>query len=418
VVDVINIPAMDTDSRQERSSDLAGMVVPLVGRLVATADEWEPYRLLDPAGAVVEGVAAFLRDLQAAGRSPATLRSYGLDLLRWFRFLWAAGVAWDRATRLEARDFCRWLLVAGKPARPHWRKAGAITTTVRATAGEPYAASVRAHSETVLRSFYDFHRDAGTGPILNPFPLDRSRRARRAHAHHNPMDDWNKERVGRYRPTVPRRIPRAIPDDRFNELFAALSSNRDRALVAFWISTGARASELLGVRQRDIDPGQQLITVVRKGARAIQQVPASADAFVWLRLYQQELHGKVPRGRTQPVWWTLRRPYRPLTYHAARRMFERTNAALGAQWTLHDLRHSAAARMVRDPQLTLTDVQWVLGHAHLTTTEVYLTPSTEEVVAGVLAHHARQARRRDQPPSPPAPGYDPQALTVLFGRPE
>jgi site-specific recombinase XerD len=417
VVDVIDIPAMDTNNRQEDSSSLAGMVVPPVGRLVATADEWEPYRLLDPAGAAVAGVAVFLRDLQAAGRSPATLRSYGLDLLRWFRFLWAAGVAWDRATRLEARDFCRWLLVAGKPARPHWRKQGAITTTVRATAGEPYAASVRAHSETVLRSFYDFHRDAGTGPILNPFPLDRSRRSRRAHAHHNPMDDWNNERVGRYRPTVPRRIPRAIPDDRFNELFAALSSNRDRAMVAFWISTGARASELLGVRQRDIDPGQQLITVVRKGAHALQQVPASADAFVWLRLYQQELHGKVPRGRTQPVWWTLRRPYRPLTYHAAHRMFQRTNAALGAQWTLHDLRHSAAARMVRDPQLTLTDVQWVLGHAHLTTTEVYLTPSTEEVVAGVLAHHARQARRRDQPPSPPAPGYDPQSLTVLFGRP-
>jgi integrase len=198
--------------------------------------------------------------------------------------------------------------VTGKPARPHWRKQGEITTTVRATAGEPYAASVRAHSETVLRSFYDFHRDAGTGPILNPFPLDRSRRSRRAHAHHNPMDDWNHERVGRYRPTLPRRIPRAIPDDRFNELFAALSSNRDRALVAFWISTGARASELLGVRQRDVDPGQQLITVVRKGTRAIQQVPASADAFVWLRLYQEELHGKVPRGRTQPVWWTLRRP--------------------------------------------------------------------------------------------------------------
>jgi len=125
----------------------------------------------------------------------------------------------------------------------------------------------------------------------------------------------------------------------------------------------------------------------------------------------------VPGGRTQPVWWTLRRPYRPLTYHAAYRMFERANAALGAEWTLHDLRHSAAARMVRDPHLTLTDVQWVLGHAHLSTTEIYLTPSTDEVVAGVLAHHARQARRRDQPP-PPAPGYDPQALRVLFGRPE
>jgi hypothetical protein len=45
------------------------------------------------------------------------------------------------------------------------------------------------------------------------------------------------------------------------------------------------------------------------------------------------------------------------------------------------------------------------------------TPSTEEVVAGVLAHHARQARQRGEPPSPPAPGYDPQALRVLFGGP-
>lgn len=102
-----------------------------------------------------------------------------------------------------------------------------------------------------------------------------------------------------------------------------LPSNRDRALVAFWISTGVRASELIGIGQRDIDPGpQQLISVMREGSRAVQQVPASADAFVWLRLYQQEVHGHVPRGRTQPVWWTRRRPFRPLTYHGAHRRFE------------------------------------------------------------------------------------------------
>lgn len=118
------------------------------------------------------------------------------------------------------------------------------------------------------------------------------------------MDGWKPERVGRYRPSLPQRIPRSIPDEWFNELFAALPSHRDRALVALWISTGVRASELIGIRQRDIDPGQQLISVVRKGSRAVQQVPASADAFVWLRLYQQEVHGEVPRGRTQPVWWT------------------------------------------------------------------------------------------------------------------
>lgn len=162
--------------------------------------------------------------------------------------------------------------------------------------------------------------------------------------------------------------PRSIPDEWFNALFAALPSHRDRAMVAFWISTGVRASELIGIRQRDVDPGQQLISVVRKGTRAVQQVPATADAFVWLRLYQQEVHSHVPRGRTQPVWWTRRHPLRPLTYHGAHRMFERVNASLGADWTLHDLRHSAAARMVRDPKLTLADVQWVLGHAHLSAT--------------------------------------------------
>jgi site-specific recombinase XerD len=395
--------------------------------LIATDDVWEPYRLLDADGTVATSVAAFLRELTAAGRSAATLRSYGMDLLRWWRFLHAVEVRWDRATRLEARDFSCWIQLTVKERR-RLRPDAVRSATARVpgapnrVTGKPavgigYAPATVAHSETVLRGFYDHHRDAGTGPIINPFPLDASRRARRAHAHHNPMDEWRQERAGRYRPTVPRRIPRAIPDNRFNELFAALPSNRDRALVAFWISTGARASELLGVCQCDIDPGQQLVAVVRKGSRAIQQVPASADAFVWLRLYQEELRGKVPRGRTQPVWWTLRQPLRPLTYHAAHRMFERANAVLGANWTLHDLRHSAAARMTRDPQLTLSDVQWVLGHAHLTTTELYLTPTKEEVVAGVLAHHARQAARRDEPVSPPpAPGYDPQSLSVLFGR--
>jgi integrase len=124
---------------------------------------------------------------------------------------------------------------------------------------------VRAHSETVLRGFYEFHREAGTGPIVNPFPLDRSRRGRRAHAHHNPMEPHRNERAGRYRPRLPARVPRSVPDDEFNEIFARLPSHRDRALVAFYVSTGARASELLSATQGGVDPGRQLIAVVRKG---------------------------------------------------------------------------------------------------------------------------------------------------------
>jgi integrase len=396
--------------------DLSGLVVPLAGRLVATGDEWEPYRLLDGDGVAVEAARAYFAHLQAAGRSGATIRSYGLDLLRWFRFLQAAGVAWDRATRTEAREFCRWLVVAGKPARPHWRERRRGPDVPVVGSGQAYAPSVRAHCETVLRGFYDLHLEVGTGPLVNPFPLDRSRRAARAHVHRNPVEPWQHERSGLYRPVVPSRIPRSIPDEEFNAIFAALGSHRDRALVAFYVSTGARAGEVLSATRGGVDPGRQLITVTRKGTRAVQQLPASADAFVWLRVYQVQMDGLLPAGNGQPLWWTLRRPFRPLTYHAVHRMFERAGAIAGSDATLHALRHTAAYRMAADPALPLTDVQLVLGHALLTTTQLYLTPRQEEVIRRVLAHHSeqvRQARQRARPA--PAPGYRRESLDVLFG---
>ena len=63
-------------------ADLAGLSVPLAGSLEQTSDPWLPYRMIDPAGVPVEAVSAFFGDLQAAGRSEATARSYGMDLLR------------------------------------------------------------------------------------------------------------------------------------------------------------------------------------------------------------------------------------------------------------------------------------------------------------------------------------------------
>ena len=328
-----------------------------------------------------------------------------MDLLRWFRFLWAIGLPWEQATRVEARDFCLWLLIAGKPGRAGSR-----------APSEPYAVSVRVHSETVLRSFYDYCLDAGTGPIMNPFPLARARRGGRANAHHNPMEPYRDARAGLYRPRVPTRVARSIPDEEFNEIFARLPSNRDRALVAFYVSTGARAGELLSATQGGADPGRQVIAVIRKGTGELQELPASPDAFVWLRLYQAEMEGRIPRGRRQPLWWTLRPPARPLAYHAVHRMFERAAAKAGSAATLHALRHTAAWRMAGDPGLPLTDVQFVLGHARLTTTQIYLTPRQEDVIRRVLAHHAGRVRQAAQPRAAPAPGYRPETLDVLFGR--
>ena len=145
--------------------------------------------------------------------------------------------------------------------RPHWRRLDEPAVTGARPGGglraRPYAASVRAHSETVLRSFYDFHCDAGTGPILNPFPLDRSGEAVVPHAHRNPMDSPRNERAGLYRPTVPTRLPRSVPDEQFNEIFARLGSHRDRALVAFYVS-----ADLLGLA-----PGAAVVHVLHTARR-------------------------------------------------------------------------------------------------------------------------------------------------------
>src|SRR6266516_3469661 len=347
--------------------ELSALVVPLRGLLETTGDLFRPYRLVDGDGVAVGPVSAFFAELAACGRPATTQRSYGMDLLRWFRFLWTVGVAWDQATRVEARDFCCWLQAAVKPARPHWRDPAGVpgsgvvpvpervnAVTGKRSRGDRYQAATVAHCESVLRCFYDFHLEAGTGPMLNPFPPSRQRGPGRAQAHHNPMEPFTGQRSGRYRPKVVTRAPRRIPDDRFDALFAQLGSHRDRALVAFWVSTGARASELLGATVADADPGQQLITVMRKGTRVLQPLPAAPDAFVWLRLYQAQLSELVPAGRDEPLWRTLRRPLRALSYDAARVM-----------------------------------------------------------VTGVLAFHAR--RRDGGPAAPPAAGYRAESLQILFG---
>jgi site-specific recombinase XerD len=353
--------------------------------------------LVDWAGEEVLAVSEFLSSLLAGGASRGSTRSYALALLRWWRFLAAVGVDWRRASRVETRDFVLWMRCPTKRG-PDGR--AAMTA---------YAPATINHNLAVLRSFYEDHMAAGDGPVINPVPESRGRHGQRPNAHHNPMEPAERRRRAPLRQKTPMRVPRGIPDGLFDELFAAMGSDRDRALLAFYVSTGARASELLGVTVDRVDVGSQLVGVERKGSGRLQWLPASADAFVWLRLYQTAQ--ARPEGE-MALWLTRRAPHRPLTYPAMRRVLQRANDGLGRSWTLHQVRHTAAQRMIADPNMSLTDVQWVMGHAHLTTTEIYLQPRPDEVVGRVLEHHRRRA---ETPPPPPSSSYRPEVLRTLFG---
>ena len=171
----------------------------------------------------------------------------------------------------------------------------------------------------------------------------------------------------------------------------------------------------------DIDWGEQQIRVHRKGSGAVQWLPASPDAFVWLRLYIADL--TTPVGPNDLLWWTLRRRNRggglvrqPVDYEALRAVFRRANDRLGSNWSMHDLRHTAALRMSRDESLTMRDVQTILGHAHLSTTaDIYMVEEEQQVIRRVADFLSAREEINRQASPPVATGYDGDALSVLFG---
>jgi integrase len=369
-----------------------------------------PYVVTDAAGHEVEPVSGYLRDLQLSDASPLTCRSYGYDLLRWFRLLWAVDVGWEQATEREAAALVGWLRAAQNPQRKRSRPGGYPAGSVNPKTGKPvpasgYTPATTAHNLTVVHGFYEFHRHFGRGPVVNPVPESRSRR--RALAHVSPIEAPGKFRRGRLRPKVQPRPIRAIPDAQWDELFARMGCNRDRALLACWVSSGARAEELLGVGLGDIDWQAGKLWVVSKGTRLRQAVPVSPEALAYLAAYLDE--AGLPDG-SGPVWRARRGRPRPLTYSAARRVVQRANECLGTNWTLHDLRHTAATRMARDPGLTLVEVQSILRHAHVTTTARYTPAGLEDLLGKLAEHYQRPAQ-----PASWAARYDPEDVSAVFG---
>jgi integrase len=313
--------------------------LPRFGEVRATESPSLPFVVVDAVGCEVEPVSRFLRDLVLSDRSVLTCRSYAVDLLRWWRLLDVLAVGWDRATTDDVAVLVGWLRAAPNPqrvGRPGTEAAN--TKTGKAHLAPGYAASTINRALSVLSRFYEFHAHHGRGPVVNPVPVASRRRA--ALAHRSPIEPVPRPARAPLRQKTPDAAPRAIPDRLWDELFAAMTNDRDRSLLAFYVSSGARASELLGLRLERVDWAGQRVWVVSKGTRVLEAVPASPLAFTLVALYLDEA-GLPQLG--QPVWRALRGEARPLSYWAMRRVVQRANARLGTNWTLHDMRHILSA---------------------------------------------------------------------------
>ncbi len=200
-------------------------------------------------------------------------------------------------------------------------------------------------------------------------------------------------------PKVPRGLPKALSEADIGRLLDAVVGDepiqrRDRVIVEVLYGTGLRISELVGLSQGDVDLDAGLIRAFGKGAKerivpmgthAVRSVVTWLDtggrpALVpdrWARRGDQEallLNSRGGRLSRQGAWM------------AVTKAGER--AGIGAHLTPHVLRHSCATHML-DHGADIRTVQELLGHASITTTQVYTMVSTERLRSVYQSAHPR-----------------------------
>lgn len=162
---------------------------------------------------------------------------------------------------------------------------------------------------------------------------------------------------------------------------------RDVAILETIYSCGLRISEMVGLRGEDIDWSEQLIRVRGKGKKE-RLLPISRTALQAIRHYWTFLPG-APTGDS-PVFLSETKERAAINPTMLQRRLKTylMRAGLDPAITPHKLRHSYATHLL-DNGADLRSVQELLGHAHLTTTQVYTHVSTERLKKAYSQAHPR-----------------------------
>lgn len=202
---------------------------------------------------------------------------------------------------------------------------------------------------------------------------------------------------------VPSGLPKPLHEDEVTRLIAAITgedsfARRDRALVEFLYATGARISEACGLSLADLDMDDSLVRLFGKGSKE-RIVPFGRSAHRALEDWLQE----GGRGLLVPRRWRSRdhedavflgvhgtRLSRQAAFHIVRKYAGL--AGIKEDVSPHTLRHSCATHMlVHGADLRI--VQELLGHASVSTTQVYTKVDDELLVSVYRESHPRAMRR-------------------------
>jgi integrase/recombinase XerD len=200
-------------------------------------------------------------------------------------------------------------------------------------------------------------------------------------------------------PRPPRRLPRTLSMPDVTALIEAPDTRRpdglrDRALLELLYASGLRASEALGLRAEDVNFSAGYVMATGKGNRQ-RLVPVGAQALHWARLYLRTVRPSLVK-RADPGRLFLNRYGRPLSRQALWGILKKAGRRAGVRAPVspHTLRHSFASHLL-ERGADLRSVQAMLGHADISTTQIY-THLPSRVVRDMYRrfHPRAQARRK------------------------
>jgi integrase/recombinase XerD len=191
----------------------------------------------------------------------------------------------------------------------------------------------------------------------------------------------------------PARFPVAISEGQVEALLAAPDTEqplglRDRAMLELMYAAGLRVSELVGLRYADLSLADGVVRVIGKGNRE-RVVPIGEEARDWLGRYLQQARGALLGSRACESFFVTARAA-PMTRQMFWKLVRRYARLAGVHAPLspHGLRHAFATHLLNHGA-DLRVVQLLLGHADISTTQVYTHVARERLRDLHARHHPR-----------------------------
>jgi integrase/recombinase XerD len=162
-------------------------------------------------------------------------------------------------------------------------------------------------------------------------------------------------------------------------------------MLEFAYATGVRVSELIGVRVRDLHFDEQFVSVFGKGSKE-RLVPIGARAVGTVSIYLRETRPRLDQGKGEGRVFLNARG-RPLTRMGVWKILREHVEAAGIEKrvTPHTLRHSFATHLL-EGGADLLAVQEMLGHADVSTTQIYTHVDRNYLAQEHRAHHPRERK--------------------------